>query len=144
MFNETEKLISDHESNIIKNIDTSNSKRPYVIQNSLSWDRKEWVKVENTWRKILVPAMGYVVIDGVSADSLVSDQPTAFVDKLENEFLLIIFNDDGSVKSIIDKEFHQEVLSPTSMGNCISIYEDGGDAWDFLLTTVKRNRMHLF
>ena len=133
MFNETEKLISDHESNIIKNIDTSNSKRPYVIQNSLSWDRKEWVKVENAWRKILVPAMGYVVIDGVSADSLISDQPTALVDKLENEFLLIIFNDDGSIKSIIDKEFHQEVLSPTSMGNCISIYEDGGDAWDFSL-----------
>ncbi len=133
MFKETEKLILDLESNIIKNIDTSNSKNPYVIQNSLSWNREEWVSLENTWRKILVPAMGYIVIDGVSADTLVSDQPTVLVNKLENEFLLIIFNDDGSIKSIIDKEFQQEFLSPTRMANCISIYEDDGDAWDFSL-----------
>ncbi|MCK5196912.1 MAG: alpha-mannosidase, partial [Spirochaetales bacterium] len=130
---ETEGLISNHESSFIKNIDTSNSKKPYVIQNSLSWDREEWVKVENTWGKILVPAMGYVVIDGVSVGSFVSNQPIALADKLENEFLAISFNDDGSIKSIIDKEFHQEILSPAGMGNCISIYEDDGDAWDFSL-----------
>lgn len=134
MLEETEKLISDHESHIVKNIDTSSSKKPYVIQNSLSWEREEWVKVEKTWRKILVPAMGYVVIDGVSVGSLASNQPIALTTKLENEFLVIIFNDDGSIKSIIDKEFQQEVLSPSGMGNCVSIYEDNGDAWDFSLT----------
>ncbi len=133
MLKETEKLISEHESNIIKNIDTSHSKNPYVIQNSLSWEREEWVQVENTWRKILVPAMGYVVMDGVSVDSFVSNQSIALVDKLENELLVIIFNDDGSIKSIFDKELHQEILSPVGMGNCVSIYEDDGDVWDFSL-----------
>ena len=133
MLEETEKLISDHGSSIVNNIDTSETAKPYVFQNSLSWDREEWVKVENTWREILVPAMGYVVIDSVSDGSVVSNQLTALTNKLENELLVISFNDDGSIKSIVDKEFHKEILSPAGMGNCISIYEDDGDAWDFSL-----------
>jgi len=133
MIKETEELISYYGSCIVNNIDTSETTKPYIFQNSLSWDREEWAKVENTWRKILVPAMGYVVIDNVSDGSVVSNQLTALADKLENELLVISFNNDGNIESIIDKEFRQEILLPTGMGNCVSIYEDKGDAWDFSL-----------
>ena len=133
MLKETEKLISYHESHIVKNIDTSNSKKPYILHNSLSWNREEWVKVENAWKKILVPGMGYAVIDGVSDGPLFPDQPAALADTLENDFLKIIFTKEGSIASIIDKKLQQEILSTAGMGNRVSIYEDDGDAWDFSL-----------
>jgi len=130
---ETEELILDHESSFIKNIDTANTTKPYVLQNSLSWDRNEWIKVENTWRKVLVPAMGYVVIDAASDRSVISYKLEVSGDKLENELLAITLNSDGSIKSIVDKEFHREILSSGAVGNCITIYEDDGNAWDFSL-----------
>ena len=130
---ETEGLISNHESSFIMNIDTSSSKRPYVIQNSLSWDREEWIVVENTWRKVMVPAMGYAVIDAASNGYNIPDQSEVQSSKLENEFLVIVLDDDGSVKSIVDKELHKEILPLEGVGNRISIYEDDGDAWDFSL-----------
>jgi alpha-mannosidase len=147
MLKETEKLISYHESHIVKNIDTSNCKKPYVLQNSLSWDREEWVKVENTWKKILVPGMGYAVIDGVSDGHLFPDQPAPRADTLENDFLKITFTKEGSIASIIDKELQQEILSPASRksfrrqvwGIAFPYMKMTGMPGIFPSTTVKRN-----
>ena len=52
---------------------------------------------------------------------------------MENNVLIVAFDDDGSIRSLFDKELEQELLPPSERGNLVSVYEDDGDAWDFSL-----------
>src|SRR5262249_16310135 len=50
---------------------------------------------------------------------------------LENAQLRIAFSDDGLIRSIFDKANQREVMAASGNGNCLTVYVDSGDAWDF-------------
>ncbi len=101
-----------------------------TVFNSLSWERREWLQVEDTWHHITVPSMGYAVIDPTE----VAQPRTKLIaspELLENDRLRIQFTPDGAISSIFDKEHQREVLSPGTLANRLALYHDEGDAWDF-------------
>ena len=99
------------------------------IINSLSWDRKEWLNINGDWAEVTVPAMSekQLLITNIKENKF-----KVFIEnnEINNELLKVTFNEDGSLKSLFDKEFSREVLS--GPGNIITVYEEvGGNAWDF-------------
>ena len=102
----------------------------YMIINSLSWKRNEWVYIEGQWVHVNVPAMGYIAVNLKSGDD---EHQELFAPEtiLENNILKIQFAEDGTIQSIFDKECNRELIAPEAVANRLSIYEDQGDAWDF-------------
>jgi alpha-mannosidase len=114
-----------------------------IVFNSLSWNREEWLKLEENWIKVAVPSMGYAAFGKQTLLNWISSSnyPSADINKLENEYLLLKFNSDGSIKSIYDKELDREVISPGQVGNQLKVYHDQGDAWDFSIQYNQRPSM---
>jgi alpha-mannosidase len=114
---------------------TAKSNNPVAIWNSTSWERNEWLKINNNWYRVQVPAMGYTVIDlGFPPNSPAGIAVDPF--RLENDKLLVTLAADGSLATVFDKENRRQVL--TAAGNRLAIYVDGGDAWDIPLGYADR------
>ncbi|MDD4295445.1 MAG: alpha-mannosidase [Ruminiclostridium sp.] len=136
-----------------------------VVFNTLSWQRTQWIKHDNSWYKITVPPMGYVPLktSGSSVEdvplktfeSSMEDVPLKLHEldlnnsvclevennRLENDLLRVSFNDDGSISYVYDKENCKEVLYPEAKGNVLAVYHDRGDAWDFSIQYDKKPSM---
>ena len=114
-------------------------KDPFVI-NTLSWERNEWIKFNGNWAKIVAKPMGYTMMkmEGNSYNQIQARYPKAANEILENDILRISFNEDGTIKSIYDKEMKRELLAPEQSGNRLSVYHDSGDAWDFSIQFKQR------
>ncbi|MET0263349.1 MAG: glycoside hydrolase family 38 C-terminal domain-containing protein, partial [Rariglobus sp.] len=97
-----------------------------VAFNSLSWARREWVKLGGTWLRAEVPAMGHAALRSASFHA-----PVAMARLLENAALRVIFAVDGRIDSIWDKRANREVLAAGGAGNDFVSIADTGDAWDF-------------
>lgn len=111
-------------------INVGEKEAAYIIINSLSWKRNEWVYIERQWVHVDVPAMGYTVMNLESGDDE-HQQLFASETTLENNILKIQFAGDGTIQSIFDKEYNREVIASEAAANRLSVYEDQGDAWDF-------------
>lgn len=111
-----------------------------VVFNTLSWKRTEWVRFKETWIKVVAGPMGYTVLNMDSCQYFrnESQYPAANHNMLENDILLVAFNEDGSIKSIYDKEMKREILTPGQAGNKLAVYYDSGDAWDFSIQYNRR------
>ncbi len=107
-----------------------------VAFNSLSWPRTEWVRHEETWRRVEVPAFGLARLPGTSAEFT---PPIATDTRLENEHLRADFAPDGRIRSLLDKRTQREVLAAGETGNRFIIYPDKGDAWDFEADKVNKD-----
>lgn len=111
-----------------------------IVLNSLSWKRKEWVNFQGTFIKVEANPMGYSLLNLEA----IPDQEKEYLNmkasenNLENDILLVEFNQDGSIKSIYDKEMKREVLDAEQPGNKLTIYYDTGDAWDFSIQYNQR------
>lgn len=131
MLQETEELINDTYKVLSSQIDISGFESPYFLSNSLTWERDEWISIEGNWVSVKVPPMGYTVVDAIcDPKEELSKGLHVTSSKLENEKIVIVFNDDGTIKSIMDKENDREVLEPMSSANQLSVYVDEGSAWD--------------
>jgi alpha-mannosidase len=103
-----------------------------VVFNSLSWSRTEWLKSDDAWHHITVPALGTAVLSVSQLSSLNSQlSVTATASLLENENLRIEFSAEGRMTSVFDKKAQREVLAPGEFGNDLVVIPDTGDAWDF-------------
>jgi len=102
---------------------------PFVVANSLSWPREEWLEIDGSFVHVRVPAMGQAVVDASHSSSFGS--PSARSNALENDLVRVEFAGDGSIFRITDKEEERELLLPGERGNVFALYEDWGDAWDF-------------
>ena len=105
--------------------------------NSLSWDREDYVivnePVENSQKvdegylvRVRVPSLGFAEVKGLEVEPVRVEGLA-----LENEFLRVVLNEEGKVISIFDKEANREVLSAPS--NRLVFYENipgWADAWD--------------
>lgn len=113
-------------------LEDSADERMYTISNSLSWPRRDWVQCAGQWRQVTVPALGTTTLDlATPAPSLAGRRATPTW--LENDLLAIRLAPDGSLSSVLDKEYQREVLAPGSTANRLAVYHDEGDAWDFSL-----------
>ncbi|ALS29660.1 alpha-mannosidase [Paenibacillus sp. 32O-W] len=107
-----------------------------IVFNSLPWERDEWLNIDGRWTKVRVPSMGYAGADGElggdgQPEAIGSLRASAEERRVENELLAVVFDADGSIVSIFDKENGREVVSAGERANALRIYNDNGDAWDF-------------
>jgi alpha-mannosidase len=117
-----------------------------TVFNPLSWERHEWLQVEDRWQQVIVPSMGYAVIDAaeVTQQSIkqqstkLSASPSPSPTMLENDRLRLQFAPDGAISSIFDKEHRREVLAAGALANRLALYHDEGDAWDFAIDYDER------
>lgn len=103
---------------------------PVLVQNSLSWARTEWARAEDGWLRVIVPPMGYTVVDAAEAPDAYP-LPSASADRLENDVLRVRSAGDGSIVSIEDKRAGREVIPEGEAANRLAVYVDLGNAWDF-------------
>lgn len=98
-------------------------KEPAVFINTLSFERDYMYKTEKGYRMLRLPPMGYVVADLADGGEAVSDMKS-----LENRYIKVSLQDDGSISSIYNKEERAELLRGAS--NIPYIYDDIENAWN--------------
>lgn len=126
---EISTLLQDAYNNLTRN------DSPLVF-NTLSWQRTEWIKHDDRWFKVTAPSMGYSsLVDQAEHQPLPSKVEHNL---LENDKLRVVINEDGSIKSIYDKEYSREAITPGSAGNKLAVYFDDGDAWDISIQYPQR------
>ena len=132
LLKETNDLDESAQNAVLRQINTSGFIKPVVVFNSLCWQRKEWLKIDEKWHFVQIPPLGYTVIEGDKAES---SFPELNVNEnlLENEILRIEFSSEGTIVSIFDKEHQKQVLSPKTEANLLTVYHDDGDAFDMSL-----------
>jgi alpha-mannosidase len=128
--------IDEAASDTLKINETTKESETVAIINSLSWDREEWVNIDGSWIKAKVPAMSETSIMPYmyDADSFTAMAENNFIENnfIENNLLKVSLNEDGSLKSVFDKEFLREALDLNSRANVLTVYEEAyGNAWDF-------------
>lgn len=136
LFTRTQQLLSEAQAAFT---DSSS----YTIFNTLPWTRSAWLSIENQWRYVTAPAMGYAKIDvhetsGDGENTPVSSRLAASTTRLENDLLSLTFAADGPLQSVFDKEHEREVLEPGTYANRLALYHDDGDAWDFPIGYAER------
>jgi alpha-mannosidase len=126
---ELEQMISQAQETIASQVQTNNMEKPYILFNSLPWQRQNWVKIDHTWHKVSVPAMGFTTIDVSRPENIIAPV-LASPESLENDCLLVRFDQDGGITSLFDKKLHRELVPPGESMNQLVKYTDHGDAWD--------------
>ena len=101
-----------------------------LVVNSLSWDRWDWLETENGPVKVLAKALSAASLQCVGHDL---SPLKAEGNCIENEYLAVIFNDDGSIASVYDKMNRRETLKDGFAGNRLAVWEDRGDCWDIYI-----------
>ncbi|GAB2566501.1 alpha-mannosidase [Gracilibacillus alcaliphilus] len=124
-----EEMIAEHYQALSEHLGLSG----LTLFNSLPWSRQEWVEASGTWKKIVVPPMGYLPLQKTDQAQYIQEvQPLrAAPDLLENDLLKVSFHKDGTIRSIYDKENQRETIAPYASANRLTVYHDHGDAWDF-------------
>lgn len=126
----TNKLIYESYSASVEGIIPSEAESASHIFNSLSWEREDWININGHWEKIKIPAMGHVSITMHEAHYNAA-VPVSQDNVLENNIYKIVFNNNGFIESIFDKELNRDVLAENAIANTLCIFEDTGNAWDF-------------
>lgn len=148
LLGQTETMIADTYGYLAGHIAHSETASAQtVIFNSLPWERREWLRVNGRWHHVQVPSMGYAVlsndagleVEGESASSseILTKTPGEGADaaaegrSLENDKVIVTFDQNGAILSVLDKAENREVIQQGRLGNDLRVYHDGGDAWDF-------------
>lgn len=131
MLARTEQLTRDLYDGIARSLNAPGNHPAQVFFNSLPWERQEWVRIDERWVQVSVPAMGYCVVDRSSFAESSEDAVFVSENRIENQYLRVSLNADGAIYSIYDKEHQREVVAADGQANQFSVYADHGDAWDF-------------
>ena len=136
MFRDVTARIEDNHRLVAAQVKTQGMAKPVAVFNALSWEREEWMPVDEQWLRVAVPPMGYTVVDAALApDHNPASPPLLALDHnpvlLENDLLRVTFAADGSITSLFDKRANREVIPAGQTANRLAVYADFGDAWDF-------------
>ncbi len=124
-----EQLIEEAKKTMTEKCDSASLKEPGMVFNSLSWCRNEWVKAGQKWFSVKVPALGYSLLDMQESEEC-AEQLFADEARLENSLIRVIFDQNGTINSIYDKECEREIIPEGVSANVLRVYRDKGDAWD--------------
>ena len=127
---QAQALTATADQSLNAKVNTQAATKPLIVANSLSWARQELVQWDGQWLDVTVPPVGYTTVDRATAKAVYT-APVATANSLENEFLRVTLDADGSIRSIVDKASDREVISTGSPANKLTLYRDLGDAWDF-------------
>ena len=119
-----ENIIDRHYAAVAASAESADT---HLVFNSLPWRRKRWLKHNDEWIFVDVPAMGYSELPQPGGTPRVSASEQC----IENELLRVEFSGDGAIHSIYDKKECREVVAPCERGNQFVVFADNGDAWDF-------------
>jgi len=117
---------------VARKLDARGCAKPYMVSNSLSWARTEWLKLGRRWTQVTVPPMSFSVVDAQAPRAEIPELK-ATETLLENDCLRVRFHKSGAISSIHDKTARREVLADGTMANRLTVYQDKGDAWDIPL-----------
>ncbi|TFE27530.1 alpha-mannosidase [Cohnella luojiensis] len=135
LLNRVERLIGDSYKAVAGRLPvTEADEGSLAIFNSLAWEREEWLKADGRWKRVRVPAMGYVIdkADNTEADAIFPElRASAGYRIVENDLLVLTLGENGAIVSIRDKELGREVIPQGQYANDLRLYDDQGDAWDF-------------
>ena len=129
LYQEVADRLAENDRLLAGSISTDGMGSPALVQNSLAWERTEWVKVNGEWGRVTVPPMGYEVVDLTGFKNLSGLHASS--SSLENDVLKVTFAADGSLTSILDKRCGREIIPSGLAANRLAVYTDMGDAWDF-------------
>jgi len=100
-----------------------------VVVNALSWDRWEWTEINGKTERVFAKALS-VAPPQILDRNEVSVSVNQNNNEMENEFLCVRFDEDGSLVSVFDKTAQKESLRCGTKGNRLSVWDDQGDCWD--------------
>ncbi len=134
--------LAENNALLAQALPTQGMQAPVLIQNSLSWERQEWVCLPASegqaarWALATVPPMGYTALDLAAQGAAAQDAAqfsglAASPAGLENDLLKVTFGADGAITSLFDKRSRRELIPAGESANRFSVYTDFGDAWDF-------------
>lgn len=138
-------IIGDSLGSLASSIDTSGFSDPLVVFNSEMFERNEVIAVEGAAGEqmsdegqgllgVRVPPCGYSVVDLDGVEAVAPSGGAAAGDGLlQNENLVVRWDDEGSLTSIWDREAEREVLMEGAPANVFQVHEDrppNWDAWD--------------
>ncbi len=106
-------------------LDTAAMQRPLVVANPTPFPRTQCAELDGT--QVMISLSPYEV----RAVELCGDNCAEAVplgDRLENEFVRVIFAADGTVSSLYDKRLRREMLC--GAGNVLTLYPDENTHWD--------------
>ncbi len=110
------------------NIATVGMSEPYVVVNTTSFNREEWVKLGETWAKVNIGPMGFSTIDraGLSIERFHVHADDGI---LENDLVILRIDENGMFSNLLLKRSGKELIS--GRANELTVYCDEGNAWDF-------------
>lgn len=99
-----------------------------VVFNVNSHPRREVVDLGDRFEIVEAPSCGWTVWGGPSATG--RQTVTVAEGRMENDLLRILWDGDGLLTSIWDKEADREVLAAGGRGNLLQLFEDNPSRWD--------------
>jgi alpha-mannosidase len=141
LYQEISKRLAGNDQILAGRLSTAGMESPALVQNSLAWERTEWVNVNGHWGRASVPSMGYEVLD--LRDITHPEDLLATPTSLENDVLQVTFAPDGSILSILDKRCQHEVIPAGQSANRLAVYADLGDAWDFPMDYAEQDPRYM-
>ncbi len=103
----------------------SNLSNGLTAFNSLSWEREVLIENDGKYYIEKIPSMGFCNVK----NRIGSFKVKAGKGSIENQFIKVKFNKNGSICEIIDKTAERQILSQNS--NVYSVYQEtNADCWD--------------
>ncbi len=141
----SEKMTSQAAEQIVTRIDTSHTRKPVVLFNTLSWNRGDPVRLpDGTWRDdIIIPAGGWTVVDAAEPPAPSASSPRFEEDGrvLINDFWFLRLGSNGEIVELTDRIRQRSIIAPGACGNEWQLFEDRpleNDAWDIDLSYEDR------
>ncbi len=136
LFEQTQQLLNQAQAVLISQPDAIEHSQCITVFNSLSWERSEWLCINDQWYYITITSIGYIALNLATYkfdNNETLKDLIASEDVLENDKLRLSFASDGSIQAIFDKEHQREVLAPDAAANRLAVYHDEPyefDAWE--------------
>jgi alpha-mannosidase len=140
------RIVGDRLRSLASGVDTSRLEDPMVVFNSEMFERDEVIAVEagetaglqmsdegEVLVRARVPSCGYAAMESAGEPAAPPGEVAIGDGFLENEHLVVRWDDEGSLTSIWDREVEREVLVPGAPANLFQLFEDrpaNWDAWD--------------
>jgi alpha-mannosidase len=127
-------IVDDALAAIAEAVDTAGMAEPVVVFNPTGFARREVVDAGGgRLRLVEVPPFGYRALDAAA----VGGGPAGPAGPVEagdgwvaNEHLVVRWDGDGCLVSILDRDHRREVLAPGQRGNVFHLHHDRPEEWD--------------
>lgn len=114
---------------LAEKLSTADMTCPLVLANPTSFTRTE--RLESEGRELYVTLKPYEIraVDLAQGQTIGAHAPADPL-TMENDFVRLVFREDGTVSSVFDKKQSRELLPAGRLGNVLKLYTDENTHWD--------------